>query len=358
MSTTVLKVKDLKVHFPVQVGRGLFPRRRMLKAVDGVSFELAEGEALGVVGESGCGKSTLARAILRLVPTTAGSVTWMGQELTDLPARQMRALRQDLQIVFQDPLASLDPRMTVGDIIAEPLRACKPELNRAERDARVRKTMDQVGLLPRMINRYPHEFSGGQCQRIGIARAIILNPRLVICDEPVSALDVSIQAQIINLINELKNKLDISLIFISHDLSVVRLVSERVMVLYLGRVMELADRDSLYRAPRHPYTQSLIAAVPEPDPEKATGFLSRALTAGDLPSPLDPPTGCVFNTRCLYAEDVCRQAAPKLESAGPGHQVACHRWREISAPLSERIRSNDYGAVLGKSGAVHRCRSA
>jgi oligopeptide transport system ATP-binding protein len=236
-------------------------------------------------------------------------------------------------VVFQDPLASLDPRMTVGDIIAEPLRACKPELSRAEREAGVRNTMDQVGLLPRMINRYPHEFSGGQCQRIGIARAIILNPRLVICDEPVSALDVSIQAQIINLINQLKNKLDISLIFISHDLSVVRLVSERVMVLYLGRVMELADRDSLYREPRHPYTQSLIAAVPEPDPEKALGFLSRALTAGDLPSPLNPPSGCVFNTRCLHAQDVCRQAVPMLESAGPGHQVACHRWREIKAPV-------------------------
>jgi oligopeptide transport system ATP-binding protein len=333
MSQAVLKVDDLKVHFPVQVGRGLFPRRQMLKAVDGVSFELTAGETLGVVGESGCGKSTLARAILRLVPATAGSVTWLGQELTDLPLKQMRALRQDLQVVFQDPLASLDPRMTVGDIIAEPLKACMPDVGREDRDQRVRATMDQVGLLPRMINRYPHEFSGGQCQRIGIARAIILNPKLVICDEPVSALDVSIQAQIINLINDLKNKLNISLIFISHDLSVVRLVSERVMVLYLGRVMELADRDSLYREPRHPYTQSLIAAVPETDPDKATGFLSRALTAGDLPSPLNPPTGCVFNTRCLHAQGVCREAVPVLESVGPGHQVACHLWRKIKSPV-------------------------
>ncbi len=331
MTNSVLKVDDLKVHFPVRVGRGLLPRRQMLKAVDGVSFELAAGETLGVVGESGCGKSTLARAILRLVPATAGSVTWLGQELTRLPPAAMRALRQDLQIVFQDPLASLDPRMTVGDIVAEPLRACAPQLSRAERDARVRAALDQVGLLPRMINRYPHEFSGGQCQRIGIARAIILNPKLVICDEPVSALDVSIQAQIINLINSLKNKLKISLIFISHDLSVVRLVSERVMVLYLGRVMELADRDSLYRQARHPYTQSLIAAVPPPDPDKATGFLSRALTAGDLPSPLDPPAGCVFHTRCRHAEEVCREAVPVLESAGPGHQVACHLWRRLKA---------------------------
>ena len=332
MSDAVLKVDDLKVHFPVQVGRGLVPRRQMLKAVDGVSFELAAGETLGVVGESGCGKSTLARAILRLVHTTAGRVTWLGQSLTELPADAMRALRQDLQVVFQDPLASLDPRMTVGDIIAEPLRACMPGLSTADRNARVREAMAQVGLLPRMINRYPHEFSGGQCQRIGIARAIILKPRLVICDEPVSALDVSIQAQIINLINELKNKLNISLIFISHDLSVVRLVSERVMVLYLGRVMELADRDSLYRAPRHPYTQSLIAAVPQPDPDKARGFGKRALTASDLPSPLNPPSGCVFNTRCPHAQARCREVVPALESAGSGHELACHFWRQIKTP--------------------------
>jgi oligopeptide transport system ATP-binding protein len=332
VSGPVLTVDDLKVHFPVQVGRGLLPKKQMLKAVDGVSFQLGAGETLGVVGESGCGKSTLARAILRLVPATAGRVTWMGRELTGLSAEEMRAARQDLQVVFQDPLASLDPRMTVGDIIAEPLRAFEPSLSRAQREERVRAGLKQVGLLPGMINRYPHEFSGGQCQRIGIARAMILQPKLVICDEPVSALDVSIQAQIINLLNDLQKETQISLIFISHDLSVVRLVSERVMVLYLGRVMELADRDSLYQEPRHPYTQSLIAAIPQPDPDRARGFLGRALTGGDLPSPLNPPTGCVFHTRCPHVQAQCRETVPALEAADPGHQVACHFWRRIKAP--------------------------
>ncbi len=326
MTAPLLQVRDLKVHFSVR-GQGLFAAPQTLKAVDGVSFNLASGETLGIVGESGCGKSTLGRAVLQLLPATAGSVAWLGEELTALDKATLKARRQDLQIVFQDPLASLDPRMTAGNIIAEPLRNFHSDLSALERKARVKEMMDQVGLLPTMINRYPHEFSGGQCQRIGIARAMILNPKLVVCDEPVSALDVSIRAQIINLLMDLQSRLNLSMLFISHDLSVVRHVSRRVMVLYLGKVMELADRDSLYAAPHHPYTKALISAVPIPDPDTERAK-PRVVVNDDLPSPLNPPSGCVFRTRCPKATGICAKVTPILEPAGPGHDVACHHWRD------------------------------
>jgi len=326
MTTPLLHVRDLKVHFQVP-GGGLFAASIPLKAVDGISFDLKAGETLGIVGESGCGKSTLGRAVLHLLPPTAGSVAWMGRDLTTLDKAALKAQRRHMQVVFQDPLASLDPRMTAGDIIAEPLRNYHPELSKADIKARVKEMMEQVGLLPSMINRYPHEFSGGQCQRIGIARAMILKPHLVVCDEPVSALDVSIRAQIINLLMDLQRRFNLSMLFISHDLSVVRHISHRVMVLYLGRVMELADRESLYAAPRHPYTQALISAVPIPDPDKERAK-PRVIVTGDLPSPLNPPSGCVFRTRCPKATAICAEQVPPLESAGPGHEVACHHWRE------------------------------
>jgi oligopeptide transport system ATP-binding protein len=326
MSSPILSVRDLKVHFPVRTGGVLFGDYTSLKAVDGISFDLNAGETLGVVGESGCGKSTLGRAILQLVSATDGSVAWLGRDLTQADKSEIKKSRQELQIVFQDPLASLDPRMTAGDIIAEPLRNFFPEMTSDQRKAKVEDIMAKVGLLPTMINRYPHEFSGGQCQRIGIARAMILNPKLVICDEPVSALDVSIRAQVINLLMELQKTFNLSLIFISHDLAVVRHISHRVMVLYLGRVMELADRDALYAAPRHPYTQALLAAVPIPDPDKERAK-PRVILTGDPPSPLNPPSGCVFRTRCPKANDKCAAEVPLLDQAAPGHTVACHHWR-------------------------------
>jgi oligopeptide transport system ATP-binding protein len=297
-----------------------------------LSFEIRAGETLGIVGESGCGKSTLGRAILQLLTPTAGAVAWLGAALNVSDKAAVHAARRDMQVVFQDPLASLDPRMTAGDIIAEPLCNFHPELNRAARETRVRAMMEQVGLHPSMINRYPHEFSGGQCQRIGIARAMILNPKLVICDEPVSALDVSIRAQVINLLMDLQNRLGLALIFISHDLAVVRHISHRVLVLYLGRVMELAGRDALYAAPRHPYTQALIAAVPIPDPDKERAKPRLVLT-GDPPSPLDPPSGCVFRTRCPHTTQLCADTVPPLDSVAAGHDVACHHWRTIAGSL-------------------------
>ena len=327
MTAPILEVRDLKVHFPVRTGGVIVGRYEPLRAVDGVSFDLAPGETLGIVGESGCGKSTLGRAILQLLPATSGAVTWLGQPMTGLSPKQVKAARENMQIVFQDPLASLDPRMTAGDIIAEPLRNYHPELPRAEVTRRVSALMEQVGLLPAMVNRYPHEFSGGQCQRIGIARAMILKPKLVICDEPVSALDVSVRAQVINLLKDLQKSFGLSMLFISHDLAVVRHISDRVLVLYLGKVMELSSRDSLYQTPRHPYTKALMSAVPIPDPARERAK-PRIILTGDLPSPLYPPSGCVFRTRCPKATDICATAEPLRESAGPGHDVWCHHWRE------------------------------
>jgi oligopeptide transport system ATP-binding protein len=328
MSAALLAVEDLRVHFPIAVGSLLRRRHVPLKAVDGVSFALAAGETLGVVGESGCGKSTLGRAILRLIEPTAGRVVWLGDDLASLGGEALRRHRRAMQIVFQDPLAALNPRMTIGDIIAEPLLTHEPGLGRAEVRTRVKDMMAKTGLSPQMINRYPHEFSGGQCQRIGVARAMILKPKLIVCDEPVSALDVSIQAQIINLLMRLQREFGLSLLFISHDLSVIRHISHRILVLYLGRMMELASRDTLYSSPRHPYTKALISAVPIPDP-KLERQKRRIVLTGDLPSPLDPPSGCVFRTRCPLAIPRCAAEVPEIEEIGPGHRVACHRWREV-----------------------------
>ncbi|AWX99329.1 oligopeptide ABC transporter ATP-binding protein OppF [Marinomonas primoryensis] len=328
--TILMEVNNLKVHFNIKSDNAWpWEKGQALKAVDGVNLTIYEGETLGVVGESGCGKSTLARALLRLVPITEGSVVWLGQDLTDLDKKQMRSKRQELQMIFQDPLASLDPRMTVGDIIAEPLNTFRPELSKDEVKTEVRKIMDRVGLLPNVINRYPHEFSGGQCQRIGIARALILKPKLVVCDEPVSALDVSIQAQVVNLLKELQAEMGLSLVFIAHDLSVVKHISDRVLVMYLGNAVELASKRALYDNPQHPYTKALLSAVPVPDPKVERGKKIQLLT-GDLPSPISPPSGCVFRTRCPHANEGCAQQKPLLQVLSKEHQVACSRLAEIT----------------------------
>ena len=330
MRQPVLKVRDLSVHFRVDAGRFFRHDYRTIKAVDGISFDVLPAETLGIVGESGCGKSTLARALLGLVRAQGGSISWLGEELVGLGEEQMRGKRREIQMIFQDPSGSLDPRMTVGEIIAEPLQTFYPSMSRLQVRERVQGMMQMVGLLPDQINRYPHEFSGGQCQRIGIARALVVNPRLVVCDEPVSALDVSIQAQIVNLLKDLQKKLQLSLIFIAHDLSVVRHVSDRVMVMYLGKMMELADRDSIYLAPRHPYTRALIESVPIPDPVRERER-SRRLLEGDIPSPLNPPDGCVFHSRCPHATPECAAQPPLLETLDDGSQVACLFHRELAA---------------------------
>jgi oligopeptide transport system ATP-binding protein len=322
----LIEVRDLQVHFRVKTG-ALRSREMVLKAVDGVSFTLARGETLGVVGESGCGKSTLGRAVLQLIAPTAGRVAWLGRPIQGLSAADLRPLRREMQIVFQDPLAALDPRMTIGETIGEPLDTFLPSLRKAERKAQVQEMMAKVGLSPQMVNRYPHEFSGGQCQRIGIARAMILNPKLIVCDEPVSALDVSIAAQIINLLIRLQREFNLSLILISHDLSVVRQISHRVLVLYLGRTMEIASRDELYATPRHPYTQALISAVPTPDPDREANK-PPALLTGDLPSPFEPPSGCLFRTRCPRATALCAAASPPQDDVSESQSVFCHHWRD------------------------------
>ncbi|MBU4568925.1 MAG: ATP-binding cassette domain-containing protein, partial [Alphaproteobacteria bacterium] len=319
----VLQVDDMKVHFPIQVKGGLFGRTKPLKAVNGVSFDLKPGETLGVVGESGCGKSTLARGVLKLIPPTAGTVAWLGKDITQAGAREMNALRDDLQIVFQDPLASLDPRMTIGASVAEPLQVHEPNLSRSEREARVREILPLVGLDPNLINRYPHELSGGQNQRVGIARAMILRPKLVICDEAVSALDVSVQAQVVDLLIKLQKDFGLAMIFISHDLAVVRQISHRVMVLYLGRVVELAGRDTIYTGARHPYTKALIAAVPNADPRGERAREKLKLT-GDLPSPLDSRAALRFLKSKVVDDPEAEQYEAKLVPIGPGHWVAEH----------------------------------
>jgi oligopeptide transport system ATP-binding protein len=324
MSTpALLSVKDLKVHFQIR-GTSAWPwtPTRVLKAVDGVSFELRAGETLGIVGESGCGKSTLARALLNLVPITDGSVVWHGDEMRGASAQAWQAKRKAVQMIFQDPLASLDPRMTVAQIIGEPLRTHCPELTSAQHNERVLAMMLRVGLTAQQINRYPHEFSGGQCQRIGIARALILKPQVVICDEPVSALDVSIQAQIINLLKELQAEMGLALVFIAHDLAVVKHISQRVMVMYLGRAMEVAHKHVLYDTPHHPYTQALLAAIPIPDPRIERGKTLQLLQ-GDLPSPINQPSGCVFRTRCPKAMAECAMGIPPLRQVAPQSLSAC-----------------------------------
>ena len=317
----LLKVEDLRVSFPVRVPGGLFGRTAPLRAVDGVSFDLRPGETLGVVGESGCGKSTLARAVLRLVDPTAGAVAWLGKDIARATRQEVQPLRKDLQIVFQDPLASLDPRMTVGASISEPLLVFQPDLSKEAREDAVRTMMARMGLDPSYINRYPHELSGGQNQRVGIARAMILKPRLVVCDEAVSALDVSVQAQILDLLIELQKEFGLAMLFISHDLSVVRELCHRVMVLYLGRVVETASRDELFSRPRHPYTRALLSAAPVPDPVRERSRV-RVKLQGDLPSPLDARAGLRFlKSRLTEEGDVYR---PRLVEVAPGHLVAEH----------------------------------
>ncbi|WP_253306300.1 murein tripeptide/oligopeptide ABC transporter ATP binding protein OppF [unidentified bacterial endosymbiont] len=319
----LLEVVDLKVYFNIRQRGTWFwqPKFQQLKAVDGVSFSLAQNKTLGIVGESGCGKSTLARAIVGLVTATAGAVYWNGEDLLQLTARQWLGRRREIQMVFQDPLASLDPRMTAGDIIAEPLQSLYSAMSKADRQAQVRAIMDRVGLLPNLINRYPHEFSGGQCQRIGIARALISQPKLLICDESVSALDVSIQSQVINLLKELQRERGLTLLFIAHDLAVVKHISDQVLVMYLGHPVEYGSYEQIYHNPLHPYTKALMAAVPIPDPRKERNKTVQLLE-GDLPSPIHPPSGCVFRTRCPIAGPECAVTRPQLQGNAQ-HTVSC-----------------------------------
>ncbi len=322
MNKPLVQVRDLKMHFPIN--SGLLRRQTgAVKAVDGVSFDILEGETLGLVGESGCGKSTCGRAVLRLYDITGGEITIDGRAIGASKQSDLRTMRPTMQMVFQDPQACLNPRMTVGAIIGEPLSE-HTGLSKAERTDKVRDLMDKVGLNHAFINRYPHEFSGGQRQRIGIARALALNPKFIVCDEPIAALDVSIQAQVVNLLEELQDSLGLTYLFISHDLSMVRHIADRVAVMYLGKIVELAPRDALYDAPLHPYTEALLSAVPEPDPAMAGTKRTRIVLQGDVPSPANPPEGCNFSTRCPKVMDICTRVDPEFRELRPGHWAACH----------------------------------
>ena len=318
----LLEVKDLKMHFPVSSGM-LFQRTvSYVKAVDGVSFTVKRGETLGLVGESGCGKTTTGRCILQLYKPTAGHVIFEGQDLTSLKTKQMRAMRREMQVIFQDPYSSLNPRMTAGNIIGEPLIVHGLTKGKAEYREKVAALLQNVGLNPYMADRFPHEFSGGQRQRIGVARALSVSPKFIVADEPVSALDVSIQAQIINLLEDLQERFNLTYLFIAHDLSVVRHISDRVGVMYLGHMVEMADRNEIYRNPIHPYTKALLSAVPIPDPV-LDAERERVLLSGEVPSPLNPPSGCVFHPRCPVANDTCPKFLPELREVEPDHGAAC-----------------------------------
>jgi oligopeptide transport system ATP-binding protein len=320
-SDILLHVEGLKIHFPIR--RGVFQRQvGEIKAVDGISFDVLRGETLGLVGESGCGKSTTGRAILQLYKPTAGRILLDGEDLTTLSPKSLRQRRRKMQMIFQDPYASLNPRMTIGEIVGEPLDVHHIAKGR-EKAEKVAHLLQIVGLNPMYASRYPHEFSGGQRQRVGIARALALHPSFIVCDEPISALDVSIQAQVVNLLEDIQKEMGLTYLFIAHDLSMVRHIATRVAVMYLGKMMELADRVAVYNSPLHPYTQALLSAVPVADPlveEKR----QRTILTGDVPSPANPPPGCVFNTRCKFAEAVCREQIPAWREAQPGHLVACH----------------------------------
>lgn len=324
MNVPLIEVQNLKQYFDIPMG---FFRSKPLKAVDDVSFSINDGETLGLVGESGCGKTTVGRSILRLYDITAGEINYRGKPVKS--RSEIEAFRKEATMVFQDPYSSLNPRMTVADIIGEPLDIHKMYSNKKEREEIILELMDQVGLNSEHAIRYAHEFSGGQRQRIGIARSLAVDPSFVVCDEPVSALDVSIQAQVINMFEELQEKYHLSYLFIAHDLLIVRHISDRIAVMYLGKLVELADADEIYNNPLHPYTKSLISAVPIPDPEYARTN-RRIILKGDIPSPLDAPSGCPFRTRCPYAKDICAESMPELEEASNGHIVACHRLDEIN----------------------------
>lgn len=316
----LLKIEHLKKYYPVK-SSSLKRSNGFVKAVDDISFDVKVGETFGIVGESGCGKSTMGKSVIRLIEPTDGKVILDGQDFTALKGKELKKARENIKLIFQDPYASLNPRMTVKDIIGEPIDIAKIYKTKKERDDRIIEVMKQVGLNLDYLYRYPHEFSGGQRQRIGIARAIALQPKLIICDEPVSALDVSIQAKIINLLKELQQKLGIAYIFISHDLSVIKHISDRIMVMYLGHVVELADKDDLYKRTMHPYTTALLSAIPVPDRKHKK---EKIVLEGDLPSPANPPSGCVFHTRCYKAQEICKTQVPELRDCGNGHCCACH----------------------------------
>jgi oligopeptide/dipeptide ABC transporter ATP-binding protein len=319
MSEVLLEVKDLKKYFPIK--RGLLKRTvGHVRAVDGVSYSVKRGETLGVVGESGCGKSTMGRSILRLIEPTSGLVSFEGKNVIKMSKSQMRAMRREMQIVFQDPYASLNPRYSVAKTLMEPMVIHNLH-SPGSRMERVHSILERVGLDPEYASRYPHEFSGGQRQRIGIARALTVNPKLIILDEPVAALDVSVQSQVLNLLDDLQNELELTYIFVAHDLSVVRHISDRVLVMYLGHMAELADSDEMFTDPLHPYTQALLSAVPMPDPDAKR---ERIILQGDVPSPANPPQGCPFHTRCPMAMDICKTKVPEWKEVKPGHWVACH----------------------------------
>lgn len=318
----ILKVRDLTKHFPIM--RGVLIKRPVgyVRAVDGISFDVYEGETLGLVGESGSGKSTTGRVILQLYRPTSGTVEFEGRQLDELKGRDLQAMRPKMQMIFQDPYASLNPRMTVGDLIGEPL-LIHTNMSHKERAWRVGELLKTVGLNPVFAQRYPHEFSGGQRQRIGVARALAVNPDFIICDEPISALDVSVQAQVVNLLEDLQDKLGLTYLFIAHDLSMVRHIANRVAVMYLGKLMELADQEEIYTSPLHPYTQALLSAVPIPDP-KVEMTRKRIILEGDVPSPVNPPSGCVFHNRCPLAVEVCKNVVPEWKQVSRGHWVHCH----------------------------------
>ncbi|MFJ1643793.1 ABC transporter ATP-binding protein [Streptomyces sp. NPDC088258] len=354
----ILKVNGLVKHFPIT--KGILKRKvGAVQAVDGLSFDVLPGETLGVVGESGCGKSTMGRLITRLLEPTGGKVEFEGKDITHMSAGALRPLRRDIQMIFQDPYGSLNPRHTIGGIVSTPfkLQGVEPEGGVKKE---VQRLLELVGLSPEHYNRYPHEFSGGQRQRIGIARALALNPKLVVADEPVSALDVSIQAQVVNLLDDLQKELGLTYVIIAHDLSVIRHVSDRIAVMYLGKIVELADRKSLYESPKHPYTKALLSAVPVPDPSRRGGKSDRILLKGDVPSPISPPSGCRFHTRCWKATEICKTTDPPLIQLAPGHQAACHHPENapdqrpqdtVSVATRETVELAEPGAGAGKPAA-------
>lgn len=317
----IYKVEGVKTYFPVKSTKLFDREKKFVRAVDGVDLEIKRGEIVGIVGESGCGKSTLGRTMLRLLEPTEGKLIFEGTDISHLDRKYLRHFRKDIQIMFQDPYASLDPRMTVGNIIAEPMDRMKTWKTKEERLKRIVELMEVCGINKAFINRYPHEFSGGQRQRIGIARALSVNPKFVVCDEPVSALDVSIQSQIINLMIELRQKFDLTMMFISHDLGVVEYISDRVAIMYLGRIVEIADTEEVFKNPHHPYTKALLESIPQIGEKD---LVKKDLLEGDIPSPINPPSGCTFHTRCPYAQEICSQECPQMRNLNDKHKVACH----------------------------------